>query len=251
MISDAMRWAQITERGDPVAEVSERLSVSRHSLYAWKRQLAQVVSGDASKDAADPTVEARTGPGDQGPTSRKSESQPYAYRMLHYFREPKLPIPMSRQSCGRNKIIGKGRRWVRRSHRDRVRTLYCRSRRDLLDQLRPRSASAHCFRTCRLLPAVLYQADASGRGKRRACLRAWSRLAHRQCGNDIAPDHRLHGLSPSHASYRSKAVVRAGHRGRFCKGASRARQPLSSRCARAGSHARGLPLARVRPGQRR
>lgn len=88
---------------DPVAEVSERLSVSRHSLYAWKRQLAQEVSGDASKDAADPTVEARTGPGDQGPTSRKSESQPYAYRMLHYFREPKLPIPMSRQSCGRNK----------------------------------------------------------------------------------------------------------------------------------------------------
>jgi len=43
--------AQITERGYPVAEVSERLGVSQHSLYAWKRQLAQVVSGDASKDA--------------------------------------------------------------------------------------------------------------------------------------------------------------------------------------------------------
>jgi transcriptional regulator with XRE-family HTH domain len=39
--------AQITERGYPVAEVSERLGVSQHSLYAWKRQLAKVVSGDA------------------------------------------------------------------------------------------------------------------------------------------------------------------------------------------------------------
>jgi len=30
---------------------SERLGVSQHSLYAWKRQLAKVVSGDASKEA--------------------------------------------------------------------------------------------------------------------------------------------------------------------------------------------------------
>ncbi len=43
--------AQITERGYSVAEVSERLGVSQHSLYAWKRQLTKVVSGDASKDA--------------------------------------------------------------------------------------------------------------------------------------------------------------------------------------------------------
>ena len=43
--------AQITERGYSVAEVSERLGVCQHSLYAWKRQLAKVVSGDASKDA--------------------------------------------------------------------------------------------------------------------------------------------------------------------------------------------------------
>ncbi|WP_157216114.1 IS3 family transposase [Flavisphingomonas formosensis] len=43
--------AQITERGYPVAEVSQRLGVSAHSLYAWKRQLAKVVSGDAGKDA--------------------------------------------------------------------------------------------------------------------------------------------------------------------------------------------------------
>ena len=34
--------AQITERGYPVAEVSERLGVSQHSLYAWKRELARV-----------------------------------------------------------------------------------------------------------------------------------------------------------------------------------------------------------------
>ncbi len=43
--------AQITVRGYRVAEVSERLGVSPHSLYAWKRQLAQVVSGDGGKDA--------------------------------------------------------------------------------------------------------------------------------------------------------------------------------------------------------
>lgn len=43
--------AQITERGDPVSEVSQRLGVSPHSLYTWKRQLAKVVSGDAGKDA--------------------------------------------------------------------------------------------------------------------------------------------------------------------------------------------------------
>ena len=43
--------AQITERGYPVAEVSQRLGVSQHSLYAWKRQLAKRVSGDAGKDA--------------------------------------------------------------------------------------------------------------------------------------------------------------------------------------------------------
>lgn len=30
--------AQITERGYPVAEVSQRLGVSQHSLYAWNSQ---------------------------------------------------------------------------------------------------------------------------------------------------------------------------------------------------------------------
>ena len=43
--------AQITERGYAVADVSQRLGVSQHSLYAWKRQLAKVVSGDTGKDA--------------------------------------------------------------------------------------------------------------------------------------------------------------------------------------------------------
>ena len=43
--------AQITERGYPVAEVSQRLGVSPHSLYAWKRRFAKVLSGDAGKDA--------------------------------------------------------------------------------------------------------------------------------------------------------------------------------------------------------
>lgn len=42
---------QITDRGYPVAEVSQRLGVSPHSLYAWKKQFAKVASGDASKDA--------------------------------------------------------------------------------------------------------------------------------------------------------------------------------------------------------
>ena len=42
--------AQITERGYRVAEVSERLGVSHHSLYAWKRQFVQRPE-DGSKDA--------------------------------------------------------------------------------------------------------------------------------------------------------------------------------------------------------
>jgi len=42
---------QITERGHPVSEVSQRLGVSTHSLYAWKRQFGRQASGDAGKDA--------------------------------------------------------------------------------------------------------------------------------------------------------------------------------------------------------
>lgn len=43
--------AQITERGYPVREVSERLGVSTHSLYAWKKTFAKASSGDAEKEA--------------------------------------------------------------------------------------------------------------------------------------------------------------------------------------------------------
>jgi transposase len=42
--------AQITERGYPVAEVSKRLGVSPHSLYAWKKKFSRHPGGDA-KDA--------------------------------------------------------------------------------------------------------------------------------------------------------------------------------------------------------
>lgn len=42
---------QITKRGYPVAEVSQRFGVSQHSMYVWNRQLAKVVSGDGGKDA--------------------------------------------------------------------------------------------------------------------------------------------------------------------------------------------------------
>ena len=42
--------AQITERGYPVVEVSRRLGVSPHSLYAWKKKFSQPYGGD-DKDA--------------------------------------------------------------------------------------------------------------------------------------------------------------------------------------------------------
>ena len=43
---------QITERGYPVAEVSQRLGVSQHSLYEWKKKFAKAPgSGDDHKDA--------------------------------------------------------------------------------------------------------------------------------------------------------------------------------------------------------
>lgn len=45
---DAVR--QITERGYSVAEVSDRLGVSTHSLYAWKKKFSQSSDGD-DKDA--------------------------------------------------------------------------------------------------------------------------------------------------------------------------------------------------------
>jgi len=40
--------AQVVERGYPVAEVSQRLGVSQHSLYGWKKKFARAAgaSGD-------------------------------------------------------------------------------------------------------------------------------------------------------------------------------------------------------------
>jgi transposase len=46
---DAVR--QITERGYPVSEVSQRLGVSAHSLYEWKKKFAS--SGDRRDDQSD------------------------------------------------------------------------------------------------------------------------------------------------------------------------------------------------------
>lgn len=43
--------AQITGRGYPVSEVSERFGVSKHSLSAWKRKFAKTASGETGKDA--------------------------------------------------------------------------------------------------------------------------------------------------------------------------------------------------------
>ena len=37
---------QITERGYPVVEVSKRLGVSPHSLYAWKKKFSEPVDSD-------------------------------------------------------------------------------------------------------------------------------------------------------------------------------------------------------------
>lgn len=47
---DAVR--QITERGYPVAEVSQRLGVSPHSLYEWKKKFSSTF-GNQSSDQAD------------------------------------------------------------------------------------------------------------------------------------------------------------------------------------------------------
>jgi transposase len=44
---------QITDRGYPVSEVSQRLGVSTHSLYAWKKQFSQpteAAGGDQSAE---------------------------------------------------------------------------------------------------------------------------------------------------------------------------------------------------------
>jgi len=45
--------AQITERGYPVAEVSKRLGVGPHSLYAWKKKFSKSCDPIESDQAAE------------------------------------------------------------------------------------------------------------------------------------------------------------------------------------------------------
>ena len=44
---------QITERGYPVAEVSGRLGVSPHSLYAWKKKFSKPTKSGGEDQAAE------------------------------------------------------------------------------------------------------------------------------------------------------------------------------------------------------
>jgi transposase len=48
---DAVR--QITERGYPVAEVSQRLGVSQHSLYVWKKLFGKPAGAGEAEQAAE------------------------------------------------------------------------------------------------------------------------------------------------------------------------------------------------------
>lgn len=47
---DAVR--QITERGYPVSEVSQRLGVSQHSLYEWRKKFSKSATGSGDDDQA-------------------------------------------------------------------------------------------------------------------------------------------------------------------------------------------------------
>lgn len=47
---DAVR--QMTERGYPVAEVSQRLGVSPHSLYEWRKKFANAASSSGEDGQA-------------------------------------------------------------------------------------------------------------------------------------------------------------------------------------------------------
>lgn len=44
---------QITERGYPVTEVSRRLGVSQHSLYAWKKKFSKPSDAGDDEQAAE------------------------------------------------------------------------------------------------------------------------------------------------------------------------------------------------------
>lgn len=43
--------AQITERGYPVRDAAERLSVNQYPLYSWKEKFAKALSDDAERSA--------------------------------------------------------------------------------------------------------------------------------------------------------------------------------------------------------
>jgi transposase len=45
---DAVR--QMTDRGYPVAEVSQRLGVSQHSLYEWRKKFSKPAAGSVEDD---------------------------------------------------------------------------------------------------------------------------------------------------------------------------------------------------------
>ena len=47
---DAVR--QITERGYPVSEVSQRLGVSQHSLYEWRKKFSKPATVSGEDDQA-------------------------------------------------------------------------------------------------------------------------------------------------------------------------------------------------------
>ena len=48
---------QITERGYSIADVSERLGVSQHSLYKWVRSIKPDDTGDQAQDLLDARTE--------------------------------------------------------------------------------------------------------------------------------------------------------------------------------------------------
>lgn len=44
---------QVTERGHPVAEVAQRLGVSQHSLYSWKKKFSKAPGSGGGGDAVE------------------------------------------------------------------------------------------------------------------------------------------------------------------------------------------------------
>ena len=75
--------AQITERGYPVAEVSQRLGVSPHSLYAWKKKFAKgSETGGSGPDNAGAAAEIRRL---KGELARVTEERDILKKATAYF----------------------------------------------------------------------------------------------------------------------------------------------------------------------